>query len=108
MSAATAVSTVDFDKEVLQSPIPVLVDFWAPWCGPCRRIAAEVDAVAADVKDKAKVVKVNVDENPGLADQYGVRGIPHLAIFKGGRVVDQIVGLVPKATIASTLGRFTG
>jgi thioredoxin 1 len=105
MSQATAVSTIDFDKEVLQSSIPVLVDFWAPWCGPCRRIADEVDAVASELQGKAKVVKVNVDENGALAEKYGVRGIPNLVIFKGGSVVDQIVGLVPRATISSTLKR---
>jgi thioredoxin 1 len=105
MSQATAVSTADFQQEVLQSPIPVLVDFWAPWCGPCRRIAPELDAVAEELVGQVKIVKVNVDEHPAIAEQYGVRGIPNLIIFKGGSVVDQIVGLVPRAAISSALKR---
>ena len=106
MSQATAVSTVDFDQEVLGASVPVIVDFWAPWCGPCRRLGPELDAVAASVGEKAKVVKVNIDENPELAEKYGVRGIPNLIIFQGGKAVDQIVGLVPRTTISSALGRF--
>jgi thioredoxin 1 len=103
MSQATAVTTTDFQQEVLQASVPVLVDFWAPWCGPCRRIAPELDAVAQELSGKVKIVKVNVDENPDVAEQYGVRGIPNLVIFKGGAVVDQIVGLVPRQTISNAL-----
>ncbi len=105
MSQATAVSTSDFQQEVLQSPVPVLVDFWAPWCGPCRRIAPELDAVAAELAEKVKIVKVNVDEDPQIAERFGVVGIPNLIVFKGGAPVDRIVGLVPRQTISDVLKR---
>jgi thioredoxin 1 len=108
MSLATAVSKVDFDSEVLQATVPVVVDFWAEWCGPCRKLGPELDAVAAEIGDKAKVVKVNVDENPELSERYGVRGIPNLVFFHNGKVVDQIVGLVPRTTISGALKRILG
>ena len=92
MSAATAVTTAEFDKEVLQSDQPVLVDFWAVWCGPCRAIAPAVDAVAEEYAGKAKVLKLNVDENPDIAGRYGVMSIPTLMIFKGGSKVGELVG----------------
>jgi thioredoxin 1 len=92
MSAAAAVTTADFDKEVLQSDVPVLVDFWAVWCGPCRMIAPTVDAVAEEFNGKAKVFKLNVDENPEIAARYGVQSIPTLIVFKGGQQVKQLVG----------------
>jgi thioredoxin 1 len=85
-----------FEGEVLKSPTPVLVDFWAPWCGPCRAIAPVLDELADDYAGKLKVVKMNVDENPETPARYGVRGIPNLLIIKGGQVKDQIVGAVPK------------
>lgn len=103
MSAAAAVTATDFDKEVLQSDIPVLVDFWAAWCGPCRAVGPAVDAVATEYAGRAKVLKVNVDEEPEIAGRYGVQSIPTLAIFKEGKVVDQIVGAVPKNLIADKL-----
>jgi len=105
MSAAASISKTDFDREVLESTLPVLVDFWAVWCGPCRAIAPAVDAVAAEYQGRAKVVKVNVDEEPEIAGRYGVQSIPTLAIFKDGRVVDQIVGMAPQATISAKLGK---
>ena len=103
MSQAAAVTTADFDTEVLQAEVPVLVDFWAVWCGPCRRVAPEVDAVAEQLSGKAKVVKVNVDEEPDLAGLYGIQSIPALLIFKNGQVADQIVGAHPRQVIAERL-----
>ena len=103
MSQAAAVTTADFDTQVLQSEQPVLVDFWAVWCGPCRRVAPEVDAVAEQMQGQAKVLKVNVDEEPDIAGRYGIQSIPTLMIFKGGQVVDQIVGAVPRTTLAEKL-----
>ncbi len=90
------VTDSNFEGEVLKSPTPVLVDFWAPWCGPCKAIAPVLDELADDYAGKLKVVKVNVDENPDTPARYGVRGIPNLLIIKGGQVKDQIVGAVPK------------
>ncbi len=90
------VSDANFEGEVLKSPTPVLVDFWAPWCGPCKAIAPVLDELADDYAGKLKVVKMNVDENPDTPARYGVRGIPNLLIIKGGQVKDQIVGAVPK------------
>jgi thioredoxin 1 len=90
------VTDKNFSAEVLNADLPVLVDFWAPWCGPCRSISPMVEDLAKDFMGKVKVAKLNVDENPGTPSQYGVRGIPTLILFKGGKVVDQIVGAQPK------------
>lgn len=92
MSAAPAVSTAEFDKQVLEAEGPVLVDFWAVWCGPCRAIAPAVDAVAEEFTGRAKVFKLNVDENPEIAGRYGVQSIPTLIVFKGGQKVGELVG----------------
>ncbi|MGO8670191.1 MAG: thioredoxin [Capsulimonadaceae bacterium] len=109
MSAAAAVSTADFDKEVLESDVPVLVDFWAVWCAPCRLIAPYVDAVAEELGGKAKVYKLNVDENGEIAARYNVMSIPTLIIFKGGQKVDQLVGgQNTKQTIGDALRRQIG
>ena len=92
MSAAPAITTADFDKEVLASEQPVLVDFWAAWCGPCRLIGPAVDAVAEEYAGKAKVYKLNVDDEGEIAQRYGVMSIPTLMVFKGGQKVGELVG----------------
>jgi thioredoxin 1 len=104
----TAVPVTDgsFKDEVIDSDVPVLVDFWAPWCGPCRMVAPVVDEIAEQYQGQIKVVKVNTDENPNVASQYGIRSIPTLMIFKGGQRVDMVVGAVPKTTLANTLEKY--
>lgn len=93
----------NFDLEVLKSDIPVLVDFWAPWCGPCRMVSPLVDELAEELTGKLKVVKVNTDENQEIAIKYGIRSIPTLGIFKNGNIVDGLIGAVPKQAIKSKL-----
>ncbi len=103
MSKYLTVSDASFESDVLKSDKPVLVDFWAPWCGPCRMIAPIVEELANDYDGKAKIAKVNVDENPQISMQFGIRSIPTLLIFKNGQVVDQIVGAVPRGVIEGKL-----
>ncbi len=100
MSEVTAVTDATFKDEVLDSANLVLVDFWAPWCGPCRMVAPVVAEIAEMFIGKVKVVKLNTDENPNIASQYGIRSIPTLMIFKEGQKVDMVVGAVPKTTLA--------
>jgi thioredoxin 1 len=101
----THVSDESFESEVLQSAIPVLIDFWAPWCGPCKAIAPVVEELATEYAGRLKVVKMNVDDNPQTPSRYGVRGIPNLIVFKGGQVKDQIVGAVPKAQLVKAISQ---
>jgi thioredoxin 1 len=103
MSEVTEVKEADFKEVVLDSDVPVLVDFWAPWCGPCRMVAPVVEEIAQQYEGKVKVVKLNTDENPQIASQYGIRSIPTLMVFKDGQKQDTVVGAVPKTTLSNTL-----
>lgn len=95
----------NFDREVLQSTTPVLVDFWATWCAPCKAIAPLIDTIAEEYAGKVKVGKVNVDENQATPSKYGVRGIPTLVLFKGGAIVEQVVGAVPKSQLDALIAK---
>ncbi len=96
-------SDATFDSEVVKSDVPVLVDFWAEWCGPCKMMAPTVDQIATEYSGRVKVAKVDVDENGGTAMRYNIRGIPTLLLFKGGRVVDSRVGAVGKTEVVKML-----
>ncbi|XGC79691.1 thioredoxin [Bdellovibrio bacteriovorus] len=103
----TPVTDSSFETEVLNSQTPVLVDFWAEWCGPCRALAPKLEEVAQELGTKVKIVKVNVDENPGTPGKYGIRGIPAMLLFKGGNEVGQLVGNHPKDAILDFLNKNT-
>jgi len=103
MSSSAAVSDASFEQDVLKSDVPVLVDFWAPWCGPCRMVAPIVDEIAKEFEGQIKVFKLNTDENPNVASQYGIRSIPTLMLFKDGQKVETVVGAVPKSTLHTTI-----
>ena len=103
MAKPFAVTDEDFQSEVLDSEKPVLVDFWADWCGPCRMIAPSVSAIADEYEDVLKVAKLDVDENPAVPGRYGIVGIPTLMLFKGGQVVERITGAVPKNRIVAQI-----
>lgn len=96
-----------FDSHLTNSPTPVLVDFWAPWCGPCRLLAPTLDQLATELAGKVQIAKLNIDENPAAAARFGIASIPTLLVFQNGREVDRIVGLQPKQALAQRLGRLT-
>lgn len=97
------ITDANFEQEVIKSEIPVLLDFWAVWCGPCKMIAPFVEEISGEYDGKVKVGKVDVDNNPQISMQYGIRSIPTLLVFKDGKIVDQIIGAVPKNSITSKL-----
>lgn len=99
------VSDGEFDSKVLQNELPTLVDFWAPWCGPCKAIGPVIDELAVEYAGQVQIAKMNVDDNPATPGKYGIRAIPTLILFKGGEVVDQITGAVGKAQLIDLLGK---
>ncbi len=103
MGNIAEVSAATFQNEVLESDVPVLVDFWAPWCGPCRAIAPVLEELSSEYAGRAKIVKVNVDDHQAVAANYGVRSIPNLIVFKNGSVAEQIIGAVAKAKLSNAL-----
>ena len=103
MAKILEVGDNSFEAEVIRSSLPVLVDFWAPWCGPCKFIAPVIEELASEYEGRLKVAKLNVDENPLTPSRYGVRGIPNLLILKGGTVKEQIVGAVPRARLVQAI-----
>ncbi|HJP81907.1 MAG TPA: thioredoxin [Fimbriimonadaceae bacterium] len=105
MASNLGVSGAEFSEKVLQSDVPVLVDFWAEWCGPCKAIGPSIEQIATEFEGRAKVFKVDVDSNTDLANEFGVMSIPAVFVFKGGKVVDQHVGMAAKETYANMLSR---
>jgi thioredoxin 1 len=105
MSNVSDVTDATFEQEVLKSQLPVLVDFWAPWCGPCRAVAPVVEEIANEYTGKLKVLKINTDENPKTAQSYRISGIPSLMVFKNGQPVEQVIGAVPKSTLSSAVNK---
>ena len=103
MSNAKDVTDVTFENEVIKSDSVVLVDFWAPWCGPCRKLGPILDEVSSELGEKVKIVKVNTDENLKTAKDYSISGLPSLLVFKDGKAVERMVGLMPKSTIISNV-----
>ena len=106
MSKAIEVTDSTFEQEVKNSELPVLVDFWAPWCGPCRKISPMVDEIAEEFQGKLKVVKLNTDDNIRIAQEYSISGIPSLLVFKKGEAVERLVGLMQKSTLNSSIEKY--
>ena len=106
IAGAGAVNDSSWEEVVLKSPVPVLVDFWAPWCGPCRMIAPIIDEIAQEYGDKLKAVKLNTDESPTVATEYGIRSIPTVMVFKNGQKMDAVIGAVPKSTLIQTIEKY--
>jgi len=108
--SADIISTDDrgFDRAVLQAEVPVLVDFWAPWCGPCRMVGPIVEQLAKQYGDQLRTVKVNVDDSPSVARRYGIQSIPTLALFQGGKEVQRLIGVRPKPELAGAIDRVLG
>lgn len=107
MANTTPITDQSFETDVLGASVPVLVDFWAEWCGPCRALGPKLEEIAGELKDKVRIVKLNVDENPSVPARFGVRGIPTMILFKDGKEVDQIVGNHPKENIVALLNKHT-
>eukprot|EP00237_Pycnococcus_provasolii_P011351 CAMPEP_0198708718 /NCGR_PEP_ID=MMETSP1471-20131121/1280_1 /TAXON_ID=41880 /ORGANISM="Pycnococcus provasolii, Strain RCC733" /LENGTH=149 /DNA_ID=CAMNT_0044467999 /DNA_START=59 /DNA_END=508 /DNA_ORIENTATION=+ len=105
-SAANVVTDATFEELVLKSPVPVLVDFWAPWCGPCRMIAPLIDEISNEYGDKLRALKLNTDESPSVATEYGIRSIPTVMIFKDGAKLDTVIGAVPKSTLVNAIEKY--
>lgn len=103
MNEPININEASFEKVVLNSPVPVAVDFWAPWCGPCKMIAPVLDEIAKESGDRVRIAKVNIDDDPALMQRYGIRGVPTLLFFHGGELRDQIVGMAGKKVIVEKL-----
>jgi thioredoxin 1 len=106
VGATKVVTEATFDQEVLKSDKPVVVDYWAEWCGPCRMVAPVLEEIASENAEKIQVVKLNIDENPSIAQKYGIMAIPTMNVFSGGQVVKQIVGAKPKSAMLKELAEF--